>query len=214
MLHSGVVQTRDILPHVEALFEGVDPKRRGTVTIYGKTGIIRRDAVWFGELMDGMYPLYRTFNNAYGPPSTTAGIAQATPPKPMPEWMSGVLRRLEERLGTPKLNHVVLHRYVDGNDVISDHRDKYMDIAPGSDIVSLSLGATRDFRIDRTTFPVRDGDAVVIPYDLNKRATHGVPRRARQRGTRYSITARTIDTHFDPTRRTFRHRKSRVTLPY
>ena len=39
----------------------------------------------------------------------------------------------------PKLNHVVLHRYMDGEDTIGMHHDKYMDIAPGSTIVSSPL---------------------------------------------------------------------------
>jgi hypothetical protein len=179
------------------------------VRLFGRPGKIRRDALWFArESADGLLPLYRTFKNAYGAPSTTAGIAAAAPPAAMPAWLAACLDALAVTLGTPPFNHAVVHRYLDGNDFISDHHDKYMDIAPESAIVSLSLGATRDFRVAGQTFAVADGDAVVIPYALNKRAKHGVPRRAHRAGVRYSLTARAIDTFYDPARRVFRHRGS------
>ena len=213
MLHTRALATEPLLPHVEALFRRAEERPR--TRIYGRDGVIRRDALWFAKpAPDGLLPLYRTFKNAYGAPSTTAGIEQAKVPRRMPDWMEGAIDQLARTLRTPAFNHVVLHRYVDGTDYISDHRDKYMDIAPDSSIVSLSMGATRDFRVDGKTFPVADGDAVVVPYELNTRATHGVPRRARMRDVRYSITARAIDTHYDPERRVFRHRKSARAVPY
>ena len=77
------------------------------------------------------------------------------------------------------------------------HHDKWMDIAEGSTIVSLSVGAARDFKFHKDTVLVEDGDVVMISYDENKKYKHGVPERRRVKGTRYSLTARTISTFTD-----------------
>ncbi|KAI1372603.1 hypothetical protein F4677DRAFT_249083 [Hypoxylon crocopeplum] len=49
---------------------------------------------------------------------------------------------VEEVLGHP-LNHVLIQFYRDGHDYISEHSDKTLDIAKGSFIANLSLGAER-----------------------------------------------------------------------
>ncbi|KAK9248920.1 hypothetical protein V1506DRAFT_503356 [Lipomyces tetrasporus] len=41
------------------------------------------------------------------------------------------------------LNHVLIQQYRDGEDFISEHADKTVDIVPGSNIVNFSLGAER-----------------------------------------------------------------------
>ncbi|KAF7553364.1 hypothetical protein G7046_g7120 [Stylonectria norvegica] len=48
----------------------------------------------------------------------------------------------EKHLGHP-LNHVLIQFYRDGNDYISEHSDKTLDIVPGSYIANVSLGAER-----------------------------------------------------------------------
>lgn len=48
----------------------------------------------------------------------------------------------EKHLGHT-LNHVLIQFYRDGNDYISEHSDKTLDIAPGSFIANVSLGAER-----------------------------------------------------------------------
>ena len=132
----------------------------------------------------------------YGDPGTTTGVRDAVPPARMPQWMEGVLDDLSRRHNLPVLNHVVLHRYVDGGDTIGMHHDKTMDLHQSSTIVSLSLGGSRDFRLGPSTFPVHDGDAVLIPYETNRLMKHGVPPRANA-STRYSLTARTVHTYSD-----------------
>ncbi|KAL7623565.1 hypothetical protein AAE478_007248 [Parahypoxylon ruwenzoriense] len=49
---------------------------------------------------------------------------------------------IEKKLGHP-LNHVLIQFYRDGNDYISEHSDKTLDIAKGSSIANVSLGAER-----------------------------------------------------------------------
>jgi hypothetical protein len=186
------INASDVRARVDDCF--VNAPMRGTVTIFGKPGQIRRDALWFARYAsDGHFPLYRTYNTAYGDPRTTTGVRDAIPPMPMPSWMSALLDDVSVRYGLPCLNHVVLHRYVDGADTIGMHHDKTMDLHPDSTIVSLSLGTPRDFRVGTSTFVVKDGDAVFLPYEVNRTVKHGVPPRAHA-GLRYSITARTIRT--------------------
>jgi hypothetical protein len=69
------------------------------------------------------------------------------------------------------------------------HHDKTRDLARGAPILSLSVGAERDFRVGTETFAVRDGDLVVLPWEVNRRVKHGVPVRRRARGVRYFLRA-------------------------
>ena len=63
-------------------------------------------------------------------------------------------------------------------------------------IVTVSLGEERTFRLSHPKtkevrdFPARDGTVFVLPFDTNKVWKHEVPRFARWRGRRISITVR------------------------
>lgn len=188
-----VKNTAEVCRQLETCF--LDPPPRDTYPIFGRPGVIRRDALWFGRYTDdGFFPLYRTHKTAYGKPTTNYGVKDASPVLPMPEWLVTFLDDLSVRHNLPVLNHAVIHRYVDGDDTIGQHHDKPMDLHPDSTIVSVSIGATRAFKMGQDTFDVRDGDTLMIPYRTNLEVKHGVPKRKRCRGVRYSITARTIHT--------------------
>lgn len=190
--------------HLDTMFANVDPAERPKVQLYGRTGHIRRDALWYARpASDGMYPLYRTFRNAYGNPQTTAGIDAVPIPQHMPAWLETLLEELGARVGA-SLNHAVVHRYLNGDDFISPHHDKWMDLQPGAPIVSLSVGATRDFHVGEDTFEVNNGDVVALADETNRTMKHGIRPRKTRPGVRYSVTARCVDTHYDPTRRVFR----------
>jgi alkylated DNA repair dioxygenase AlkB len=66
-------------------------------------------------------------------------------------------------------------------------------------IVTVSLGEQRVFRLThpeaggRRDFPARDGTVFVMPYDTNLAWKHQVPRSARSRGRRISITLRAFE---------------------
>ena len=66
----------------------------------------------------------------------------------------------------------------------------------GVPIVTISLGEGRIFRLShprtkqRRDFSARDGTVFVMPYETNLAWKHGVPRFARWRGRRISITIR------------------------
>lgn len=218
--HAGdVPNTGELFRECSELFEGVRPENRPKIMFYGKPAHNPRDAIWFGRpAEDGMMPLYRTYSTAYKSPKTKKGIAKAEPIKPMPGWMMHVLDELSIRHGLPPLNHVVLHRYLNGADNIGWHHDKYMDFEPGSSIVSVSLGATRCFQARKgeriVSIDVADGDVVTLSDACNRRAKHRIRRTTADVGVRFSITARTIDTHYDPAHKVFRHRESPVPVSY
>ncbi|KAJ5481253.1 hypothetical protein N7475_000065 [Penicillium sp. IBT 31633x] len=79
---------------------------------------------------DGAIPIYRH-------------PADESPPfKPFTSAIDEVRLAVEQILGHP-LNHVLIQLYRDGQDRISEHSDKTLDIARGSFICNVSLGAER-----------------------------------------------------------------------
>lgn len=188
-----ICDTAPVRRRLEACF--ANPPPRDVYPIFGRLGVIRRDALWFGRhTEDGFFPLYRTHKTAYGKPTTMCGVKDAARVLPMPTWLVSLLDALSARHGLPVLNHAVLHRYVNGDDTIGQHHDKPMDLHPESTIVSVSIGATRAFKLGSETFDVCDGDTLMIPFATNLAVKHGIPKRKRSAGIRYSITARTVRT--------------------
>ena len=67
----------------------------------------------------------------------------------------------------------------------------------GAPIVTISFGETRRFRLrppkgqsGLLDFEAADGAVFVMPYDTNLAWTHEVPKEAKRRGRRISITLR------------------------
>lgn len=79
---------------------------------------------------DGTMPVYRH-------------PADESPPLlPFSPTVEVIKVEIEKHLGHP-LNHVLIQFYRDGNDYISEHSDKTLDIVRGSYIANVSLGAER-----------------------------------------------------------------------
>ncbi len=118
-------------------------------------------------------------------------VALATPPdlEPMLEWAKSTIH--------PALCGLLLNWY-DGKlgHYIGPHHDSTTNMMTGAPIVTISLGEERVFRLSkpksRTTFDfvARYGAVFVMPYDTNLAWKHSVPRFARYRGRRISITLR------------------------
>jgi nicotinamidase-related amidase/alkylated DNA repair dioxygenase AlkB len=68
-----------------------------------------------------------------------------------------VIRKQAEKLVGHPLNHVLIQLYRSGNDYISEHSDKTLDIVKGSFIVNVSFGAQRTMRL-RTKRPAKPTD--------------------------------------------------------
>lgn len=100
---------------------------------------------------------------------------------------------MEGVLGHP-VNHVLIQHYRDGNDYISEHSDKTIDVVRGSNIVNVSLGAQRIMilRTKKDALPPKEGTSdkaperpsqrlrlthnsmFVMGLETNKRWLHGI----------------------------------------
>jgi len=132
---------------------------------------------------------------------------------------------VERILGHP-LNHVLIQLYRDGQDSISEHSDKTLDVVRGSSICNVSLGAQRVMvlRTKSSTCEPKEGaqsgratQRVALPHrslfvlgeKTNMRWLHGIrpdkrpdstksPEELAFGGERISLTFRNIGTFIDP----------------
>ncbi|KAL4784777.1 hypothetical protein BJX76DRAFT_211788 [Aspergillus varians] len=128
---------------------------------------------------------------------------------------------IENILGHP-LNHVLIQLYRDGQDRISEHSDKTLDIVRGSSICNVSLGAQRVMVLRQKGSENEEGSGrhsqrVPMPHEslfvlgekTNTRWLHGIKPDKRQEsekseeeraygGQRISLTFRQIGTFVDP----------------
>ncbi|KAI3397198.1 hypothetical protein diail_11077 [Diaporthe ilicicola] len=111
-----------------------------------------------GELFeDGTQPIYRH-------PSDEALLCV-----PFTPAVEAIRTQVEKKLGH-KVNHVLIQCYRSGNDYISEHSDKTLDVVQGSYIANVSLGAERTmaFRTKRDASkekenPAKEKKEVVAP---------------------------------------------------
>lgn len=102
-------------------------------------------------------------------------------------FVSVIRDAIQQRLGIEGFNHVLIQHYRTGRDFISEHADKSLDIVPGSSIVNVSIGATRDFilrpkrdrpsdeRCERKqTVSLPHNSAFVLGLETNRDMTHAI----------------------------------------
>lgn len=136
-----------------------------------------------------------------------------------------VVRKQAEKLVGHPLNHVLIQLYRSGNDYISEHSDKTLDIVRGSSIINVSFGAQRTMRLRTKKSAKSEGSEeaaarntqrVAMPHnsmfvlglESNKKWLHGInpdKRLEAERsdderafcGIRISLTFRHIGTFLD-----------------
>ncbi|KAF2130321.1 hypothetical protein P153DRAFT_288326 [Dothidotthia symphoricarpi CBS 119687] len=131
-----------------------------------------------------------------------------------------VIRKQAEKLVGHPLNHVLIQLYRSGNDFISEHSDKTLDIVKDSSIVNVSFGAQRTMRLrtkksandteERTTQRVHlpHNSLFVLGLASNAKWLHGIMADKRlpaersspeldYNGMRISLTFRHIGTFLD-----------------
>ena len=99
-----------------------------------------------------------------------------------------------------RLNGLLLNWY-DGRlgHYIGPHHDSRKNMVEGAPIVTVSLGQERTFRLTlpktrvRRDFPAKDGTVFVMPYDTNLAWKHEVPRAAKYKERRISVTIRAFE---------------------
>lgn len=122
----------DVLP--SELVDGIFEKLRGEVSwqrMSHQGGEVPRLVAVQGEVdEDGSMPVYRH------PSDESPPLLQFTP------TVRAIKAETEKHLGH-ELNHVLIQFYRDGNDYISEHSDKTIDVVKKSYIANVSLGAQR-----------------------------------------------------------------------
>jgi len=170
-------------------------------TMHHRGGVVPRELSIQGTVAGDVEPLYRH-------------PADEQPPlTPWTPTADAIRREVSAFLEQP-LNHGLIQRYADGQSFINPHADKTLDVARGTAIVNLSLGATRTLLL-RPKGRDRDGELrrialphnslFVLGWETNRRFVHGIrhDRRAdaekradelAEGGMRISLTLRTIAT--------------------
>lgn len=150
-------------------------------TMHHQTGAVPRLVCVQGDLgQDGSQPLYRH------PTDHALPLLHFSP-------AVQTVRSYVEKVVNHPLNHVLIQLYRSGQDYISEHSDKTLDIVRGSSIVNASFGAQRTMRLRtkksalnqqsvsfseaaRQThrIPLPHNSAFVLGQDTNMRWLHGI----------------------------------------
>jgi len=126
--------------------------------MYHRTGEVPRLVAVQGEVgQDGSVPVYRH-------------PADESPPLQIFSPMVSRIRDVAAKILQQPLNHVLIQLYRDGQDNISEHSDKTLDIVHGSRIANVSFGAQRIMTL-RTKRPARESP----PSKTSTRQTQRVP---------------------------------------
>jgi len=106
-----------------------------------------------------------------------------------------LMQIINTRFGT-KYNGILVNKYDDGNNYISDHSDDEANIDKGG-VIAISYGAVRKFRIrDKITkkiimdIPTISNSIIHMGGNFQKEYTHGIPVEKKVQGERYSLTFR------------------------
>jgi alkylated DNA repair dioxygenase AlkB len=119
---------------------------------------------------------------------------------PVPKELEPFLRWAQEAVHEG-LNGLLLNWY-DGElaHYIGPHHDETRDLVIDVPIVTISLGEERVFRLihekrkAKRDFCARDGAVFIMPYETNLAWKHSVPKFARFKGRRISVTLRAFNT--------------------
>jgi hypothetical protein len=194
---------------IDALFCNIDHLTRPLVQLPFKKdrfAPLARDALDFGIYVNGLCPMYRRSSGSYRANCKTTNeiiCDKSQAPMEMPSWMIQILCTVEERLHLlKKLNHVVIHRYVDNKDKIGFHHDKDLDLDPDGVIVTISIGESRRFAVRDVyntkkivILSVSEGDVICMTDAFNSCFKHSLLPESLKTNIRYSITARCVRTH-------------------
>lgn len=163
------------------------PKERGQVKIYGKLVDVPRTQKSY--LRDYTFSGVNQLAEAVLPSELT----------PFMEWA-----KTTSYASTGDFNQLLVNWYANGNEYIGAHSDNESQLKKDSEIISISLGATRKFRIrnKETKAIVKDinlahGDVVVMKAGMQDLFTHEIVKIAGEKGKkvdcRVNITLRKFD---------------------
>lgn len=156
--------------------------REETIILWGKPYRQPRLSAWYGDA---------------GCAYTYSGMRL----EPQP-WNDTLLQIKEdvERATSHRYNSVLLNLYRDEQDGMGWHSDNEPELGPQPVIASLSLGATRMFRLrhrNRKTakpvaLPLTDGSLLIMAGDTQRCWRHAIDKEHEPTGARINLTFRTI----------------------
>lgn len=168
-----------------SLFEQLQQEihwQQGHITLYGKRHLIPRLQAWYGD-EDASY---RYSGTVLSPRPWTPGLSQL---KTELEILSGL-----------RLNAVLCNLYRTGADKMGWHSDNEPELGPNAEIISLSLGACRDFALRQAgstrqhlTIPLNNGSVLWMKPGMQSRWQHALPARKKITESRINLTFRLVN---------------------
>ena len=143
---------------------------------------------FFGKLIDTP-----RLQQAYGKDYKFSGTVSRG--LPIPQFLRPLMSYLNKRLGV-HTNMLLVNWYRDGEDYIGMHSDDEKQVKPGTPVITVSFGVTRDFVLknkttkERIVMPVENNSVLVMKPGCQQTHTHGVPKRKRVKDYRISVTLR------------------------
>lgn len=160
------------------------PFERPKVKVYGKEHLIPRSQVWFGDAgCDYCY----------------SGLKVS--PFPWPKYALKLKNKITRELGGD-YNSLLVNLYQNGNEYMGWHSDNEPELVDGADIVSVSLGARRDFMVrqkatgKQESIALEHGDLLIMHSPMQQTWQHCVPKRLKVDEPRLNFTFRKIVPHF------------------
>ena len=156
------------------------------IKIYGKENWVPRLEAWYGD--PGMSYTY-------------SGIRQE--PKPWIDELLEIKYAIEPQANTT-FNSVLINFYRNGQDRVGWHSDDEKELGEAPIIGSVSLGATRKFKLRHKNFPenrlqtsleLENGSLLLMKGDTQKFWKHEIPRTALPLDGRINLTYRMIVSH-------------------
>ena len=155
--------------------------RQEEIVLFGRRHLVPRLVAWHGD-PDASYEY--------------SGVLHA------PEaWIAplAMLRERVEALTRHRFNSVLLNRYRNGRDGMGWHADDEPELGPDPVIASVSLGATRRFRLrhrrradTRLDIDLEHGSLLLMAGTTQHHWLHAVPKTRRPVGERINLTFRRI----------------------
>lgn len=116
----------------------------------------------------------------------------------IPECLTPVLESVSRSASTD-FNHMLLNLYRDGQDSMGMHADAEAELGTDPIVATLTLGATRTFRLrarrgtQRADYALGDGSLLVMGGRCQTEFVHGIPKTKKPVGQRLSVTFRRVE---------------------
>ncbi|MGL4446264.1 MAG: alpha-ketoglutarate-dependent dioxygenase AlkB family protein [Shewanella sp.] len=156
------------------------PFTRPQIQVFGRKHAIPRQQVWFAN--DGCDYLYSGL------------LIKAAP---WPPYVGKLRDKLAAEFALAS-NGVLVNYYHNGQDCMGAHSDDEPEIAPGSDIASVTLGASRDFVLKHKQSSTKyiitlgSGDLLIMHWPMQQDWLHSLPRRLAVNEPRWNYTFRQL----------------------